>query len=112
MKTHQIKLTPGEYAAIVKHDETDYVQLLRPESERVEVGDILHLREFMGEAWGYSPRCCYRLVVSVVKSPRAIDANAGRMVGLVLNVWFGERVGLQTEELTSPPVAVEFMAAA
>ena len=96
VKTHQINVTPGEYTAIVSYEETDYVQLLRPASEQYAVGDILHLREF-AQGWGVG-RNCYRKVVNIVKEPRAVDASLGRMVGLVLNVYFGERVGLEVAE--------------
>lgn len=106
MKTHQINVTPGEYAAIVKYDEPDYVQLLRPASEKYTVGDVLHLREF-APGWGIG-RNCYRKVASVVTSPRAVDAQAGPMVGLSLNIYFGEGVGLGvTAEFKEAPRAIE-----
>jgi hypothetical protein len=95
LKTHQIDVNKQLYEAIVNYDECDYVAMLRPASERYEVGDILHLRE---TGWG-AARCCYRAVVKIIDRPRAVDAQAGPMVGLVLNVWFGERVALDTFEL-------------
>lgn len=106
VKTHQINVTPGEYAVIVEYDVNDWVQMLRPLREGIEIGDIVHLREYV-EGWGFG-RNCYRKVVNIVMEPPCVDINgAGVLVGLILNVWFGERVSLECAEFKAIPRAIE-----